>query len=653
MADSIIGALRVVLGLDTAAFSAGAKEAQSSLDKLAAGFKTALAGLAAGAILAQITSSIKGVIDQAVELGKVSEKFGIPVEQLSALKYAAEQSEVSFDSLSKGLGKFSKAMLDAVVNPSGQAAKAFQSIGISASQLNLNDVQGSLEKVADKFSTLGPGADKAGVAMKLFGKAGADMIPLLNKGSDGIQALIDKANDLGIVISAKTAEDALQFNNTLKDIQASSQAFWIQLTAALLPALQQLATFFNNAQREGGFLKSLIPNLITDADIATVQRLGQGFENLGRIWDAFKAIGLARTWDEMQTAAAGLTAAVEANRKALEDLDRAAANAPSFKGFLDNINEGIRAGEQYAASLNHVNTAVMGGKNALDQFIQSQQKSLAAQQAQAQTVGAAVGTQEAMRVTMEGQAIALAHNITMTDAQRVALKNLSDQAGAAAIQLKGAQLTQEMLSPWDLYAQKVRDVNIELANNAISAATAQKASAKAASDMTSSYGQAAATAAGNFATFFTTFANGNETMFAVGKAFSISQAIINTYVAATKALAELGPVFGPIAAAGMIASGLAMVATIIAQKPAAKAAMGGQFKVGGAGGTDSQMVPIMMTPGERVSVDQNKYGESSGSNRTITLQGLKPKEYYRGDVLRDFVDNLNQAIGDGLKIKLA
>src|SRR4029077_11425093 len=134
MADATIGALRVVLGLDTAAFSAGAKEAQSSLDRLASGFKTALAGLAAGAVLQQISSNIKGVIDQAVELGKVSEKFGIPVEQLSALKYAAEQSEVSFESLSKGLGKFSKAMLEAVVDPSGKAAKAFQSIGISASQ---------------------------------------------------------------------------------------------------------------------------------------------------------------------------------------------------------------------------------------------------------------------------------------------------------------------------------------------------------------------------------------------------------------------------------------------------------------------------------------------------------------------------------------
>ena len=45
MADSIIGALRVVLGLDTAAFSSGAKEAQSTLDGLSKSFKTAIAGL--------------------------------------------------------------------------------------------------------------------------------------------------------------------------------------------------------------------------------------------------------------------------------------------------------------------------------------------------------------------------------------------------------------------------------------------------------------------------------------------------------------------------------------------------------------------------------------------------------------------------------
>ena len=135
--------------------------------------------------------------------------------------------------------------------------------------------------------------------------------------------------------------------------------------------------------------------------------------------------------------------------------------------------------------------------------------------------------------------------------------------------------------------------------------------------------------------------------FCIQKAFSISQAIINTLVGATKALATLPPP-GEIAAAGVVAAGMATVAKIVAEKPPAMAT-GGAMTIPGSGGIDSRMVSFMGSPGETVRVDQNKYGESGGA-RTITLAGVKPKDYYRGDVLRDFVDNLNAAIGDGLKI---
>ena len=61
---------------------------------------------------------------------------------------------------------------------------------------------------------------------------------------------------------------------------------------------------------------------------------------------------------------------------------------------------------------------------------------------------------------------------------------------------------------------------------------------------------------------------GSET--AVGKALAIGQAIINTKNAATAALAPppigAGPIFGPIAAAGAIATGLANIKGIIATK---------------------------------------------------------------------------------------
>ena len=56
-------------------------------------------------------------------------------------------------------------------------------------------------------------------------------------------------------------------------------------------------------------------------------------------------------------------------------------------------------------------------------------------------------------------------------------------------------------------------------------------------------------------------------LFAIEKAAGISQAIINGAIAKTRALAMLGPVAGPIAAAGITATVAAQVALIASQKP--------------------------------------------------------------------------------------
>ena len=92
---------------------------------------------------------------------------------------------------------------------------------------------------------------------------------------------------------------------------------------------------------------------------------------------------------------------------------------------------------------------------------------------------------------------------------------------------------------------------------------------------------AAATMMGNWAYFFQYLSTQNDAWFKVFKAFAIAEATINTYIAATKALAQLGPIMGPIAAAAMIAKGLAMVAQISSMSPGGGAGGGG----GGAMGT--------------------------------------------------------------------
>lgn len=87
----------------------------------------------------------------------------------------------------------------------------------------------------------------------------------------------------------------------------------------------------------------------------------------------------------------------------------------------------------------------------------------------------------------------------------------------------------------------------------------------------------------------------------IGRAAAISQAIMNTYEGATKALAMGGPYLGPLWAATVVAAGMTHVAQIRSQQTVGFFT-GGSFTVGGAGGPDSQMVAFRATPGERVNV---------------------------------------------------
>ena len=71
----------------------------------------------------------------------------------------------------------------------------------------------------------------------------------------------------------------------------------------------------------------------------------------------------------------------------------------------------------------------------------------------------------------------------------------------------------------------------------------------------------------------------NEDAFKIAKAFNIANAIMNTYTGATKALATYPPPFNFIAAAGVVANGLAQVSMIRSQSYSGRA-LGGQVRAG-------------------------------------------------------------------------
>jgi hypothetical protein len=174
------------------------------------------------------------------ELNKASQRTGIAVEHLSMLKYAAEQSGASFEDLESGLRKMQKAIFDAE-NKSQSANAALASIGLTVKNLKGLTPEQQFEKIAEGLSKIRDPGAKAAVAMELFGKGGAGLLPLMEDGAKGINELARQAKQLGLVISKEDAEAATKFGDTVDDLWKQIKGLTFQVGAAIANALQPFA----------------------------------------------------------------------------------------------------------------------------------------------------------------------------------------------------------------------------------------------------------------------------------------------------------------------------------------------------------------------------------------------------------------------------
>lgn len=173
--------------------------------------------------------------ESAENLGKLSEKTGAAIGTLSALNLAAHDNEVSQESLSNGLVKLAKNQEDAT-NGSKKQVKAFGDLGITLKDLKTQDPGQLFITVAEKMATLPDGAQKANVAIALFGKAGAELIPMLKSlGTDGFDAAVAKAKKLGLFLSTDMVESARAAQDALHEIGDIANGVGTQFVAGFAP----------------------------------------------------------------------------------------------------------------------------------------------------------------------------------------------------------------------------------------------------------------------------------------------------------------------------------------------------------------------------------------------------------------------------------
>lgn len=168
------------------------------------------------------------------ELAKTADKTGLAVEELAALRYAAEQSGVGFDQMRLGLSRMQRAAFDAAHGMKEQA-DTFALLGVSVQDASggMRSGQEIFRDVAESIAAMDDPTAQAALAMRVFGRSGAELLPLLKKGGEGIDELMQRAEALGLVMSEEAARDAERFKDAINDLKLSAKGVTVAIGEAM------------------------------------------------------------------------------------------------------------------------------------------------------------------------------------------------------------------------------------------------------------------------------------------------------------------------------------------------------------------------------------------------------------------------------------
>lgn len=227
---ALIGALRVSLSADTAAFQSGMRKAErqaktsaSSIQKSLGLVKAGFIGLASGLSIGLITQGIKAGLDYAGALGEVSQQLGVTTKDLQVFRYAAGQVGVSQGELETGLSKLTITLGKVAAGAKAPIA-ALNAIGISVDQIKGKDTGEAFRIIADGLQKITDRSQRAAVEVALFGRSGAQLDTLLSGGSAALNELSDAAERLGIILSDEQIQKADETADKLDALQTVLKA---------------------------------------------------------------------------------------------------------------------------------------------------------------------------------------------------------------------------------------------------------------------------------------------------------------------------------------------------------------------------------------------------------------------------------------------
>ncbi|KWT64849.1 hypothetical protein APY04_3089 [Hyphomicrobium sulfonivorans] len=495
-----------------------ARKAQNSLT----GQVMAMRNMLPAMTLATVVTAAKRVADMATEANRLAQELQMPVERLSALRYAAQASSVPVEALSTSVRTLNTRLAEMSGGAANATSRALRLMGVEALDANgrLREQSEVLLDIATKFSSYADGAKKVALATSLFGESGSAMLPMLNRGRDGIRQLTAEADRFGLTLNSKTTAAALEFNANLRQLRSRLDGLTIQIGGPALAAVNALtASIIEAAEAQKKWSATPIPSWFS----------GGAGGSAGAMQGALDAIGWAGKsptdrFTELQNAVAELRA-----------LDPLKIDAPV------------------------VNT------EAYDRLIEQLTKRSEALKVEAATFGMSEAAAVRYRVENELLRASQEANMTLTPALLDEHRRIASGLAGTTAQLAAMRVEAENRTPFENLTAELVHLKSLVDENALSWDQYERAAARAAENAGLAWHQTADTIIGSIVAVARASGESNKTMTKVAQVAGVAQALINTHVAVSKALASAAPPWNFALAAAVAAQGFASVAAIRSQ----------------------------------------------------------------------------------------
>ena len=195
-----------------------------------------------GSGVANLFSPVADAAAGAASIDALSASLGISTTRLQELEFATAATNVPFGTLTDLMASLGTTLAQGDED-SAALGEALASLGVSTT-----DAAGELLGAGEVFDNtllalagIGDDAERSQLAMHLFGSGATEMLPLLDEGAAGIDALAARAHELGVVMDEQSIATGVNFNNAMVELSSSVDALTNEALLALSPMLEEVA----------------------------------------------------------------------------------------------------------------------------------------------------------------------------------------------------------------------------------------------------------------------------------------------------------------------------------------------------------------------------------------------------------------------------